>query len=458
DDAFFNWQRPGAAQFRHPHAFLGLMCNILHDHYAELVEAFYGAGARAVTFQQMLPPDLKDKYAYEAGDERLWLLTCRRATMEAVLRRYVETRTDVSVINPCTVTGIISEKANDNIVVRGVTFEFKGESRQRLADVVVDASGRTSRFPKWLGQSGGDVVEEKHDAKITYYTRHYRLKPGATEPPRGNRSGAGDLGYLRFGVFPGDNGHFAIIICLPFEEKALRTAVRDGNKFDRICRSIPALQSWLDDERSEATTEPFGIGDIVSVWRDFVRDGRPVAHNFYAVGDSAVRTNPLYGRGCSTGMLHARLLVQILDTIDDPKRRALALHEQTRAKLRPIFDLSVREDMGGIKRAEAIRQGKALHEPDSMRERLRLAFRDALGAASRENLHVARGAMRSFNLLEKPGEFLNDWSVRWTVLRYMLRGRTTNARRRMQPGPDRDEMHRLLETGPLDREARAPVS
>ena len=38
DNAFFDWQRRGAAQFRHPHAFLALMCNILQDNYPDLVE------------------------------------------------------------------------------------------------------------------------------------------------------------------------------------------------------------------------------------------------------------------------------------------------------------------------------------------------------------------------------------------------------------------------------------
>ena len=33
DEAFFEWDRKGAAQFRHPHAFLGLMCNLIQDHH-----------------------------------------------------------------------------------------------------------------------------------------------------------------------------------------------------------------------------------------------------------------------------------------------------------------------------------------------------------------------------------------------------------------------------------------
>ena len=31
--AFFDWERQGAAQFRHPHAFLGLMCSLIEAHH-----------------------------------------------------------------------------------------------------------------------------------------------------------------------------------------------------------------------------------------------------------------------------------------------------------------------------------------------------------------------------------------------------------------------------------------
>ena len=40
DKAFFEWDRKGAAQFRHPHAFLGLMCNLIQDHHPELLAQF----------------------------------------------------------------------------------------------------------------------------------------------------------------------------------------------------------------------------------------------------------------------------------------------------------------------------------------------------------------------------------------------------------------------------------
>ena len=76
----------------------------------------------------------------------------------------------------------------------------------------------------------------------------------------------------------------------------------------------------------------------------------------------------------------------------------------------------------------------------------------AIGAAAREQLHVLRGAMRTFNLLEKPGDFMKDWKIRLTVLRYLLRGRKKNAQRRLQPGLGRDELLAMLDR--LDGEKR----
>jgi hypothetical protein len=59
DQAFFTWERRGAAQFRHPHAFLGLMCSVLEEHYPDLLEDFFAAGARKVAFADTIQINLK---------------------------------------------------------------------------------------------------------------------------------------------------------------------------------------------------------------------------------------------------------------------------------------------------------------------------------------------------------------------------------------------------------------
>lgn len=446
DEAFFDWNRRGAAQFRHPHAFLAVMTNLLEESFPDLIDDFWAAGARKVSFEDMLSPELEDQYQPEPGDEKLWLLMCRRATMESVFRRYAERNPGLKIMSETQVTGMIADDTDEGLVVRGLELRRRdGESFEMRADLVIDAGGRGSKFKDWLRERGAAITTEDDDAEIVYYTRHYRLLPGVEEPPRrGKDRSAGDLGYIKFGVFPGDNGHFAVILCLPNDETELREAVKDGDEFDRICNAIPGLSHWVAQDKSSATTHSFGFGDIHAVWHHFVHDDKPAALNYFAVGDAALRTNPLYGRGCSTGIIHAHMLAKLIGEVTDPVERALVFARQTEEELRPIFKASLSEDKKGIKRAAAIREGRDLDSADSLGKYLRLAFGDAMARAARENLHVLRGAMRTFNLLEKPGEFLNDWRIRLTILRYMCYGRRHNASARVQRGPSREEMIALV--------------
>jgi 2-polyprenyl-6-methoxyphenol hydroxylase-like FAD-dependent oxidoreductase len=448
DKAFFDWPRRGAAQFRHPHAFLGLMCNILEEHYPDLLEEFYAAGARRLAFMEMLPPEFADRYRPEPGDEKLWVMLCRRATIETVLRRYVERMPNVEITNGITIDGLVTAEVDGRLRVRGLEVRRDGHERfgrEIAADVVVDASGRNSKFPRWFAALGASVEEENDDAEIVYYTRHYKLKPGVDEPPRtGKERAAGDLGYIKYGVFPGDGGNFALIVCLHNCETELRNAIRSGPAFDAVCRSIPGLAPWVSESASTPTTEPFGIGDIRAVWRHYVQDGVPLADNFFAVGDAALRTNPLYGRGCSTGILHAHMLAEVLDEMHEPVARAVAFDARTEAELRPIFATSLAEDRNGIQRSLASHDNRALEKPRTFKQRFGAAFGDALAAAGRYNLHVLRGMLRTVNLLERPGAFLQDRRIRLIVMLYMLRGRKRNASARQQRGPSRDEMLGLV--------------
>ncbi len=449
NEAFFSWQRKGVAQFRHPHAFLGLMCSVLEENYPDLLERFFEAGARKVSFEDSIPDHLKPQYNPEPGDEKMWVLMCRRATMETVLRTYVTQTTKVTIRNQVSVADIITEK-NDSqeVFIRGLSLIDHQESNKRselFSDIVIDATGRSSKFDKWLTSSGVNIKEERDDAEIVYYTRHYRLKDGVSEPPRDAKNPSmGDLGYMKYGIFPGDGGHFALIICLPNEEKELRRAIKSGEKFDEIGMTIPGLRPWLSKNKSEATTAPFGIGNIHAVWRDFTGAGNNRLLNFFAVGDSAIRTNPLYGRGCSTGALHAHILADILSTESDPWSRALRFQEESERKVRPIFQASLNEDKRGIKRAAAIREGVDLDKADSLKKWFALAFGDALMAASRDKLFIHREVMKTINLVEKPGEFLKNKKIQRTVFKYMLRGRKRNAGSRIQPGLTRPKMLEFL--------------
>ena len=363
DQAFFEWNRRGAAQFRHPHAFLAVMSNLLQDSFPGLMDDFFAAGARKVTFEDMLPPNLKAKYSPQPGDEKMWLLMCRRATMETVFRRYAEKQPLIRIESDTQVTALLSHRDGEQILVDGINVKTRGEpERQLLSSVLIDAGGRNSKLKTWLREVGASIPTEDDDAEIVYFTRHYKLLPGVPEPERGSAKdrSSGDLGYIKYGVFPGEGGHFAVIACLHKEERALHEAIKSSDQFDLICRNIPGLLPWVAADKAEATTESFGFADIHAVWHHFVDNGKPAALNFFAVGDAAVRTNPLYGRGCSTGIIHAHLLAATLRDLSDPVERALQFHEQTEAELRPIFKASLAEDKKGIRQARAEIEGKVI--------------------------------------------------------------------------------------------------
>src|SRR5437899_68431 len=73
--------------------------------------------------------------------------------------------------------------------------------RAYRADLVVDWAGKGDKAIEQLTEAGATVAEEGEPAGILYSTRHYRLLPGKSEPPRGRIPATGDLGFLKFGVF-----------------------------------------------------------------------------------------------------------------------------------------------------------------------------------------------------------------------------------------------------------------
>jgi hypothetical protein len=342
---------------------------------------------------------------------------------------------------------IVDKLVGHPVNVRGVQLG----DEEALFDVVVDASGRTTKFPAWLKDRGADIAVEDEEAEMVYYTRHYKLNPGMEEPdPNSGKRQAGDLGYVKYGIFPGDNGHFATIMCAHPDEVMLRKAFNDEDAFHEMLMAIPGTADWVDPARSTPTTDSFGFADIRTTWRHYVHEAEdgtktPVALNFFAVGDATLRTNPLYGRGCAIGMHHAQIMAQVLEDEADPAKRAILLDERTEDELRPIFDASQNEDRNAIKRARAIMAGKSVEKPDGLKAWFGLAFADAIAAAAQNELHVVRGTLRTFQLEEKPGAFLKDKKIRNTIYKYMLRGRKKNASASIVEGPTRDEMLSIIE-------------
>ena len=443
DLAFAEWTRRGVGHLRHSHAFLARLRGIIRDEHPQLLADLVNAGCRELGFDGMLTEVHKKTYTPEPIDSDFVILTSRRTTLELVMRRYVERLPGVTIRPDTFVRRLVTEPGKP-LRVTGVELE---DGETLLADMVVDAAGRTSGAAEQLVGLGAPIAEQSETAGILYFTRHYRLRPGATEPPRGKAPATGDLGFLKFGVFPGDNGCFSITVCVPEIELEMRKAIVSPETFDAVCREMPGLVAWIDPERTEGVSKVFGMGDLHSRWRDYVADGAPAVLGFFALGDSLVRTNPLYGRGCSFAAAGAYLLRDALRASPHPTQRALLFDAAVKRDLKPFYDSMLQQDRAAIRRSRnALTPG---HTPSLRSKVLKSFLEDGVNIAVRSDPDLLRAAMRGFHMLEHPSAWLRKPANLTKVLGYWARGKAANAAAYPpKPGPEREPLMRAVGLSP----------
>ena len=101
--------------------------------------------------------------------------------------------------------------------------------------MVVAALGRRSAVPAWLAELDVHPDEQVEDTGIIYLSRFYRLHDGA-EPPCADGPIGGDLGYLKYAVFQGDNRTFSVTFAVDADDDELRTRLVEPDDFDRAAR------------------------------------------------------------------------------------------------------------------------------------------------------------------------------------------------------------------------------
>jgi len=443
DTAFEDWQRRGVGHLRHSHAFLARLRTLARDRHPALLEALLAEGVRELGFEGSLTAQHKKKYVPAPIDRDLAILTSRRTTLELVMRRYAEGLPGVTM-RPQTFVKALKTSPGAPPTVTGVVLE---DGTELSADLVVDAQGKGSQAYEQLAEAGATIPESSEPCGVIYFTRHYRLKPGQEEPPRGAGSTTGDLGFLKFGVFPGDNGCFSITLCVPEVEEEMRKAIVDPEVFDGMCRELPGLLPWIDPERTEPTSRVFGMGQLESRWREMAADGKPAVLGFFPVGDCVVRTNPLYGRGCSFAAVSAHLLKDALDATPDPAQRLLHYRAGIERELRPYYDVMRKADQSAIRRARA-----ALLPPKkpTLKGKLAKSFlEDGVAIAIREDVELLRAFLRGFHMLEHPQAWLKRPANLAKIVRVWARGKAANADLYPAQGaPGRTEMLQAVGVSP----------
>ncbi len=444
--AFETWQRDGAPQVRHSHIFLGRLRVLLRDHYPDVLAALLEAGARELRPLDRPPPALAGILP-EDGDEDLIAMGCRRTTFEWVLRRHILQTPGVKLVSGVSVNRLLSVGGSPPIVTGVVCTGASGDQTFE-GDLVIDASGRKSLAPAWLEACGArPVSEESESSGIVYYTRYYRLREGASEPRETKEPAVGDYSFVKFAIFPADDRVFSITLAVPLAEPRLKVLAKVP-AFDALVQSIGGLAPWVAPEVSEpigdARRPVQAMGGLINRQRRFVDDIGPLALRFFALGDAAYCTNPLYGRGCSQGMLHAHFLGEALDAhADDWGAVAMALDKRSHDELDPYYRASILADRDAVSRAE----GREPEDPLAQMQRKFLVEGVAVGM--RTDPIVFRAFLRMINMFETPEQAFGRPDVIERTLWVMSQGDDYRRAHGFGPPPDRERTIAMCEAAAL---------
>ncbi len=424
------WQRRGIPHFLMPHAFLARGVTTLRAEAPDVYAALLEAGAFEIRLADKMPPGSR-----EPADEDLLFLGCRRPVIEWVLRRAAASEPGVTLRPATEVRGLLWATPTAEVPrARGVVTQ-DGEVE---ADLVIEASGRSSKLNDWIAAAGGQRgTETTSECGLVYYSRYYRFRPGRSRPEGPWLFGPRvELGYMETGTFWGDNDTFSIVHTILPSDRDLR-ALRHPAAFTASLRAMPMFRSLIDDDVVEAITPVGAMGQLRNTRRTFIDNGRPVATGVIAIGDALCHTNPRYAWGLSISLVHAFVFARLLeDHASDVETLAFEFDRATRDDTAAAYEMATTTD--AARAPYWTGQVTKITADDAT---LPLFLLWLLPVAGSRDAEIFRKALRRLMFHDRPQDLEQD---RELILRGEAILKEMSAVAQPPAGPPRDEMVSLV--------------
>ena len=304
--------RKGLPQARHLHVLLARGRHAMQELFPGIGGELMAAGAEMI----------------DAGRDIAWLtragwgarfcsqicsFACSRPLLDDVIRRRVAAIANITIREETEVAGL--RLAADGRRITGIVVHDRGRGpgcrSEIAADLIVDASGRTSRTPDWLADFGFERPEETVvDAHLGYASRIYRRPPATpadwkclyvqAAPPERTRGGVafaieGNRWIVTLGGVGGDYP--------PTDEAG----------FHEFMRSLASPELFQAVAGAEPLSPIAGYRATENRWRHYERLSRR-PEGLLVLGDAACAFNPVYGQGMTMAALGALLLGDSLKT------------------------------------------------------------------------------------------------------------------------------------------------
>jgi len=393
--------RPAVPQFVQPHVVLPRCRLLLRQALPDVYAAVLAAGAREVTVASAIPPTLSLGTGWP-GDDEFTSVATRRSTLDWVLRHAVASQSGIQARGGVRAIGLLTRPGSPPRVVGCATTDG-----DLAADLVVDATGRRSAIDSWLQAAGARRTRTvQAECGLAYYSRHYRLRSGATPPgPETTRAVLG-LSEFTAGIWGSDNHAMLIAIAPLIQDKRFRR-VTDPGVFTAVVNTVPGLAPWLPV--MDPISDIYPMGGLHNSLRRLIVDGVPVVTGLAAVGDSVCVTNPTLGRGLALALQGALDLEEALDEQgEDGPVLAEALDNLVTQHVEPFYlDQAVND---GRRLAELRHNLFGAPAPETAPLEDRVTFA-ALGAAMPFDATVFRAFWRVLGMLARPDEVYADPDV-----------------------------------------------